>query len=92
MTEQQEFNWGRIKWQSRRGMRELDLMLLPFVEHDLPGMDAAADRDYMDLLDATDLQLFRWFNGSAEADTERRRQMVKLIIACHATRMGREGV
>ena len=27
---------GKIKWQSRRGMRELDLMLLPFVEIDLP--------------------------------------------------------
>ena len=30
---------GKVKWQSRRGMRELDLMLLPFVDIDLPNCD-----------------------------------------------------
>ena len=87
-----DVNWGRIKWQSRRGMRELDLMLLPFVEHDLPKMDAATVAAYMDLLDATDLELFRWLHHTAEPNTPQRKQMVETIIACHATRAGREGV
>ena len=50
-----EINWGRIKWRSRRGMRELDLMLLPFVEHDLPKCDEQTIAAYMDLLNASDL-------------------------------------
>ncbi|MCK0526280.1 MULTISPECIES: succinate dehydrogenase assembly factor 2 [unclassified Anaerobiospirillum] len=87
-----EINWGKIKWQSRRGMRELDLMLLPFVEHDLPGMAPEVVDDYMDLLDATDLQLFRWLHQTESPDSERRQKMVETIIACHATRAGREGV
>ena len=33
---------GKVKWQSRRGMRELDLMLLPFVDIDLPNVDERA--------------------------------------------------
>lgn len=87
-----ELNWGKIKWQSRRGMRELDLMLLPFVEHDLPNMDESVVADYMDLLDASDLELCRWFHKTAEPNSERRKKMVEVIIACHATRAGREGV
>lgn len=87
-----EVNWGRIKWQSRRGMRELDLMLLPFVEHDLPQMGPEAIESYMDLLSASDLELFRWLHHTAEPNSPSRKQMVETIIACHATRAGREGV
>ncbi len=83
---------GRVKWQSRRGMRELDLMLLPFVNEDLGNMDEQILSDYEDLLLATDLELVRWFNGTAAPDSERRVRMIKLIKDCHAKRMGREGV
>ncbi len=83
---------GKIKWASRRGMRELDLMLLPFVEHDLKDLDEQGREDYMDLLEATDLQLVRWFNGVEEPDTPRRQRMVRLIVEKHGRRIGREGV
>ncbi|MCR5084448.1 MAG: succinate dehydrogenase assembly factor 2 [Succinivibrionaceae bacterium] len=86
------YNWGKIKWQSRRGMRELDLMLLPFVEHDLPGMPDPEIEAYLDLLGASDLELFRWLHGTADPGTDSRRHMVEVIRACHATRMGKEGV
>ncbi|MDO5351339.1 MAG: succinate dehydrogenase assembly factor 2 [Succinatimonas sp.] len=83
---------GKIKWQSRRGMRELDLMLLPFVDQDLPTMNDDIISDYEDLLLASDLELVRWFNGTATPDTEKRQNMVALIKKCHASRMGHEGV
>ncbi|MGN1281209.1 MAG: succinate dehydrogenase assembly factor 2 [Succinivibrio sp.] len=83
---------GKIKWQSRRGMRELDLMLLPFVEIDLPLCDEAMLKDYSDLLEASDLELVRWFNGTQEPDTQSRKRTVEFIKECHAKRMGREGV
>lgn len=83
---------GKIKWQSRRGMREIDLMLLPFVEHDLPNMDEQTLKDYEDLLEASDLELVRWFDGSTVPQTEARRRIVKIIINCHSKRIGREGV
>ena len=83
---------GRIKWQSRRGMREIDLMLLPFVEHDLPNMDEETLKDYEDLPEASDLELVRWFNGTCEANSPKRRRMVQIIVECHKKRIGREGV
>lgn len=85
-------NWGRITWLSRRGMRELDLMLLPFVAQDLPALGAADVAAYVDLLQASDLELMHWLHGTAPADTPERRRMVALIRARHATRRGREGV
>lgn len=87
-----DYNWGRIKWQSRRGMRELDLMLLPFVEHDLPHCDDKTIAAYIDLLSATDLELFRWLHGTAEPDTPQRRDVIAYIIKCHEGRRGVEDV
>lgn len=83
---------GKVKWQSRRGMRELDLMLLPFVDIDLPKCDEQMLNDYVDLLEASDLELVRWFNGTEEANTESRRKVIEFIKKCHATRKGKEGV
>ena len=77
---------GKVKWQSRRGMRELDLMLLPFVDIDLPKCDEQMLNDYVDLLEASDLELVRWFNGTEEANTESRRKVIEFIKKCHATR------
>ena len=68
---------GKVKWQSRRGMRELDLMLLPFVDIDLPKCDEQMLNDYVDLLEASDLELVRWFNGTEEANTESRRKVIE---------------
>lgn len=83
---------GKIKWQSRRGMKELDLMLLPFVEKDLPLTDENMLNAYADLLEASDLELVRWFNGTARPDTKSREDMIEYIKQCHAKRMGREDV
>ena len=74
---------GKVKWQSRRGMRELDLMLLPFVDIDLPKCDEQMLNDYVDLLEASDLELVRWFNGTEEANTESRRKVIEFIKKCH---------
>lgn len=79
---------GSVKWHSRRGMREIDLMLLPFVDEDLPKMDEQILKEYQDLLEATDLQLVRWLDGSDQADSESRRHIIGIIRDCHAKRMG----
>lgn len=83
---------GKIKWQSRRGMRELDLMLLPFVEVDLPNLTEQDLKDYVDLLDASDLELVRWFNGTEEPQSESRKRILSIIKKCHKGRLGKEGV
>ena len=44
MAEQSELN--RLFWQSRRGMLELDVLLVPFVKEVYPGLDEEAPRRY----------------------------------------------
>lgn len=52
--------WDRLRWQCRRGMLELDVILLPFMEQSLPAQSDAVQADFVHLLEHSDLQLFRW--------------------------------
>lgn len=72
---------GRIWWRSRRGLRELDLLLLPFVEDVLPSMDDAERAIYLRLIDREDSDLMpiltrRETTGDAELEA-----MVERILA-----------
>jgi len=51
---------GRVYWQSRRGMLELDLLLIPFAQEAYPGLDAEARAQFRSLLVCEDTQLYRW--------------------------------
>ena len=54
-------DYNRFFWASRRGMLELDLILLPFVEQCLQQLDARDVQRYRDLLECEDTELFAWF-------------------------------
>ena len=58
-----ESDYNRIRWASRRGMLELDLILGPFVEHCYRGLVDINRQRYIDLLDGEDSDLFSWFLG-----------------------------
>jgi len=55
-----DIEYKKLAWHSRRGMRELDLLLLPFVEKYLPGLEADRQDLYRRLLEAEDQDLFCW--------------------------------
>ena len=52
---------NRLFWASRRGMLELDLILLPFLEQIYPELDAEDQLRYQQLLDCEDQDMFGWF-------------------------------
>lgn len=69
MMSEQEFK--RTYWASRRGMLELDLILIPFVERRLRDLDAVDQQRYVSLLECEDTELFAWFMQSQRpTDTE----------------------
>lgn len=55
-----EIEYKKLAWHSRRGMRELDLLLLPFVENVLPGLTSERQELYRRLLEEEDQDLFSW--------------------------------
>ena len=56
-----EHDYKRTYWASRRGMLELDLVLMPFVERRLRDLDADDQQRYVRLLECEDTELFAWF-------------------------------
>lgn len=56
-----DITYQRLKWHSRRGMLELDVLLVPFVEQVYPSLSTADKLRYQKLLNCEDPDLFQWF-------------------------------
>lgn len=51
---------NRLFWGSRRGMLELDLLLLPFLENAYPDLAPEDQSRYQRLIECEDQQMFAW--------------------------------
>lgn len=70
---------NRLKWASRRGMRELDLVLLPFLEGRYPELDPQDQQLFVQLLENEDNDMFDWFMGKSRPNEEDTCRIVDLI-------------
>lgn len=75
-----ESDLKRIYWASRRGMLELDLILVPFVEQRLPVISAVDQQTYVRLLECEDTELFAWFLQRQRPDDEELAGIVDQIL------------
>jgi antitoxin CptB len=78
MVEQSELN--RLFWQSRRGMLELDVLLVPFVKEAYPDLDEVNQARYRKLLACEDQDMFGWFMEREEPEDEDLRLIVRMIL------------
>ena len=72
----------RMRWHSRRGMLELDLILVPFAEHELGHLSDDQLGKYQQLLAEEDQDLFGWFIRRDLAPSASLREIVELVLAC----------
>jgi len=70
---------NRLFWASRRGMLELDLILLPFIEQIYPELGEEDKARYHQLLDSEDQDLFAWFLRRQDPDDPELLKIVKII-------------
>jgi antitoxin CptB len=75
-----EIELKKLWWHSRRGMLELDLLLLPFVADKVEGLEENQKRIYQRLLEQEDQDLFSWLIEKETAPDPEFRQMVRLIL------------
>ena len=61
MDDRIEFN--RLTWHSRRGMLEIDVMLMPFTENYYLTLAEDDQRAYRRLLDCEDQDIWEWLRG-----------------------------
>lgn len=78
MVEQSELN--RLFWQSRRGMLELDVLLVPFTQEIYAQLDEESQRRYRKLLNCEDQDMFGWFMERSEPEDEDLRLIVRMIL------------
>ena len=70
---------ARLRWRSRRGMRELDALLSAFVERVLATLDEDEMREYDQLLQLPDPVLHDYLVGRDEPDDPAQRRLVERI-------------
>lgn len=77
---QDETDAKRVYWHSRRGMLELDLVLMPFAEKVYPQLTAADRAAYKRLLECEDPELFGWLLGHGTTDDEQLAGIIARIL------------
>lgn len=72
---------ARLKWACRRGMLELDVLFLPFVEQAFDDLDDAQQLTFERLLTCDDPDLFAWFMGHQSCKDPELAQMVSTVLS-----------
>lgn len=78
--DKQSVEYKKLRWRTRRGMLELDLLLEPFFEQRFLELSSKQQHTFVTLLDQQDPDLLDWFKGAARPDDERHAEMVRLIL------------
>ncbi|QZN96535.1 FAD assembly factor SdhE [Symbiopectobacterium purcellii] len=72
-------NKARIHWACRRGMRELDIAIMPFFEHEYDVLNDDDKRAFVRLLQCDDPDLFNWLMNHGEPEDGEPKRMISLI-------------
>lgn len=79
LSEEEELN--RLRWRSRRGMLELDLLLLPFFDEVYRDLEPAQQLIFQRLLEQDDPDLWLWFSQKDKSTDPELQEMVETILA-----------
>ena len=71
---------NRLKWACRRGMLELDVLFLPFVEAAFAELVDADKLTFERLLTCDDPVLFAWFMGHQKCHDPELAAMVNMVL------------
>ncbi|MDD2990607.1 MAG: succinate dehydrogenase assembly factor 2 [Zoogloea sp.] len=72
-------NRGRVRWQCRRALLELDLVFTRFLERHFDRLTDGQLADLDDLLLVEDHDLWAMINGSQPVTNDRWKEMVELL-------------
>lgn len=76
-----EIETKRLYWHSRRGMLELDVLLIPFLEEAYPSLADDDKERYRQLLECEDTDMFEWFMQRSHPQDPDLARIVDLILS-----------
>lgn len=80
MNVSQNLEHKRVMWHCRRGMLELDVLLLPYCREKFVSLSEADKAKFVDLLECEDPDLFAWFMQHHVSENENHAYMVDKIL------------
>jgi len=75
-----ELELNRMRWRSRRGMLELDLLLLPFFDEVFRDLPYEIQLTFVKLLEQDDPDLLMWLSNKAVPDDQDMANLVQMIL------------
>ena len=75
-----ELELNRLRWRSRRGMLELDLLLLPYFDEVFRTLTESDQLVFVRLLEQDDPDLLQWFSRNGESEDPELQAMVERIL------------
>lgn len=72
-------NKARVHWACRRGMRELDISIMPFFEYEYDSLSEDDKQIFIRLLENDDPDLFNWLMNHGEPADPELKRMINLI-------------
>lgn len=73
-------NKPRLRWACRRGMLELDVLFMPFVDEAYDDLSAEDKLTFERLLECQDPELFAWFMGHEVCEDKELNKLVQFIL------------
>lgn len=78
---------ARIKWACRRGMLELDVVIMPYFDECFDSLNDAEKQDFVALLECDDPDLFSWVMGHGRSENLSHASMVDKIVAYNLSKV-----
>lgn len=75
-----DIEYKRLIWHSRRGMLELDVLMLPFVKEIYPSLPEEDQARYRQLIECEDNDLFAWFMQRSRPEDPELARIIDLIL------------
>tara|TARA_R110001583_G_scaffold58923_5_gene175332 strand:+ start:101 stop:352 length:252 start_codon:yes stop_codon:yes gene_type:complete len=75
-----EADINRLRWHCRRGMLELDVLLIPFLEGPFRSLTPEDQKLFEKFIEGEDQDLFSWFMRSSVPEDPQFKRMVDLIL------------
>ena len=69
----------KLRWQCRRGMLELDVILIPFLEQHFESLEIELQNNFELLLNEADPDLYTWIMGYGECENKSLSAIVEVI-------------
>ncbi|HAG96135.1 MAG: hypothetical protein CMK83_23390 [Pseudomonadales bacterium] len=76
----QEEHIRRLRWHCRRGIKEVEVLLLPFFEEKYPALDEDDKKLFEKLLDQHDVEMFEWFTHRSKPEAADLARIVSMVL------------